>query len=257
MADILITGASGALGKQLCSVMHENSIGFRAASRTKPGLPYEFEFHKTDLDTGEGFEEALSGIKYIFHLASGTSRRNIKTDADKTEGLIYTAKKQKIIHFIYISIVGIDKIPYSYYTDKLETEKRIINSGLPYTIFRATQFHEFIDLVFTKLTRFPFGLIPKAFKIQPVEAKAVARELLNIYRSEPLNTIINKGGPEILTLGEMVKPWLKAKNKRKLILNFPWPGKTAVALKKGYNTCEETVSKSITWKQYLDIPQTY
>lgn len=254
MMDILITGASGTLGTQLCNVLHENNISFRAAGRSKPKLPYDVEYCKMDLDTGEGFSEALNGIKYIFHLASGTSRRNIKTDAEKTESLIAASGQRQISHFIYISIVGIDKIPYSYYIDKLNSEEKIIHSGLPYTILRATQFHEFIDLVFAKLTRFPIGLVPKQFKIQPVETRTVAAELFKIYQSGPQNKIINTGGPEILTLGEMVKPWLKAKNRKKIIVNFPWFGKTAEALKKGYNTCDETASGSITWKQYLGIP---
>lgn len=55
-----------------------------------------------------------------------------------------------VAHLVYISIVGIDDIPYSYYQRKREAEEIIASSGVPYTNLRATQLHSLVDFLISK-----------------------------------------------------------------------------------------------------------
>jgi uncharacterized protein YbjT (DUF2867 family) len=250
MPEILVTGASGMLGRHLCRVLHEHDISFRAASRNKPRLDFEIDYIKMDLDTGKGLEDALKGIKYIFHLASrGMDKKQI-TDAESTKRILKTCGS-RISHFIYISIVGIDKIPFGYYIDKLNAEENILASGIPFTILRATQFHDFIDMLLKIQGRFPVYFLPKKFKFQTIETPAAAKELLKIYNNGPKDDIINIGGPRVMNWGEMAKSWAKAGNLNKLFINLPLPGKAANGFRHGYNTCDEKSEYSNTWEEYL------
>ena len=52
----------------------------------------------------------------------------------------------RVRHFVYVSIVGVDRIPVAYYRHKLEAERRVVAGGMPWTIVRATQFHDLIDV---------------------------------------------------------------------------------------------------------------
>ena len=49
-------------------------------------------------------------------------------------------------HVVYVSIVGVDRMPRPYYKRKRQAEALVTGSGLPFTIQRATRFH---DLVLT------------------------------------------------------------------------------------------------------------
>jgi hypothetical protein len=64
---------------------------------------------------------------------------------DGTARLLDQARAAGVHHFIYISIVGIDQIGYSYYQHKLAAERLIEASGLSWSILRATQFHYLVD----------------------------------------------------------------------------------------------------------------
>ena len=247
---VLITGGTGVLGKELRTIFPQYSIPYVIASRTNPSNLDNW-LH-VDLETGNGLEEATKNKEIIFHLASGTKKFNKNIDIEGTKRLLQKAKVNGVLHFIYISIVGIDSVPLTYYQYKLQAEKEIINSGIPYTILRSTQFHEFIDFILHKLLKLPIALVPKRAKFQPIEAKVVAQKLFTIGQGQPLNKIINIGGKETFELDDIAKNWLSSQSKRRLLLNLPLFGKLNNALKNGGLTCTEKANDSITWGEWLE-----
>jgi len=246
---ILITGGTGMLGRALSAIFLQHNIPFEVASRSNPDNLSSW-LH-IDLETGEGLEEATKGKEIIYHLASGTMQFNKAIDVEGTQRLLEKAKQNGVSKFIYISIVGTDQVPIPYYRYKRQAEEAIENAGIPFTILRATQFHQFIDMIFQKLLRFPIAILPKKAQFQPVETKAVAQKLFELREGAPLNKIINLGGQEVFTMGELAKSWLKAQNKKKLLLHLPLFGKLNKALKGGVLTCTEIAPDSITWAAWL------
>lgn len=252
MKKILITGASGTLGKELCRVMAANKTPFTAISRKRIDIGLPGIWMKADLNTGEGLEDLPGTFDTIIHLASNAADKHSKSDPELTDAILKFSGKSGVSHFIYMSIVGIDKIPYQYYRQKLYSENLVFSGNLPFTILRATQFHQLLDYFLGILIKYPVALLPKKFKFQPIDPFRIAVKLFELYQQhEPVNGIINIGGPEVLNLSQMYKDWLIYKKRKAIVLNLPLPGKTAKAFIKGYNTCKEKDMQSITWKEFL------
>jgi len=251
LKNILITGASGTLGKALCKVMASHNIPFTAVSRREIDVTPPAKWVKADFNLGEGVNGLPRDIDTVIHLASNAADKYSKSDPELTNDILKYSREINVSHFIYMSIVGIDRIPYPYYEQKLHSENLVISGNLPYTILRATQFHKLIDFFLSNSIKFPIALLPKKFKFQPIDPKSVAQKLYEISQHEALNDTVNIGGPEILTFGEMYKDWLLAKKRKAWVINLPMPGKRAHAFINGYNTCSEKDTSGITWKEYL------
>ncbi len=137
MSAILVTGGTGALGRHVVSALRQRGEEPRVLSR-RPGAGT----HVGDLTSGAGVDDATRGAELIIHAASDFRRRFGKVDIGQTQRLVAAARDAR--HLLYVSIVGIDSIPYPYYRYKLECERVVAASGIPYTILRATQFHELL-----------------------------------------------------------------------------------------------------------------
>jgi uncharacterized protein YbjT (DUF2867 family) len=61
-------------------------------------------------------DPAVDGIDVIVHCATQGTRDK---DVASTENLIAAARRAGVAHIIYVSIVGIDRIPLPYYQTKL------------------------------------------------------------------------------------------------------------------------------------------
>jgi nucleoside-diphosphate-sugar epimerase len=107
MSTLLVTGGTGALGRHIVARLRERGDDVRVLSR-RPGAGT----HVGDLSTGEGVAEAARDAELVVHAASDTFRRLGRSDLDQTRNLLDAAKDAN--HLLYVSIVGIDSIPYVY-----------------------------------------------------------------------------------------------------------------------------------------------
>ena len=163
MSTILVTGGTSGPGRPLVEKLRSAGHDVRVLSRS-PGEGRVVG----DLDANTGLDAAVAGTTVVVHLAT-----NRKRDLPGTENLLAAAKKAGVRHLVYISIVGVDRIPYAYYRDKVANEEAIAASGVPFTILRATQFHSFPgDLL--KLTG---GRLFVNLPIQPIGVDDVAARL--------------------------------------------------------------------------------
>src|SRR5262249_61895127 len=98
-------------------------------------------------------------------------------------------------HVVYISIVGSDLVSFGYVRAKLECERLVSGSGLPWTTLRATQFYDLILKGAPTLARLPVVPVPAGFVIQPVDSGEVAARLAGLALSEPARRLPDMGGP--------------------------------------------------------------
>ena len=63
-------------------------------------------------------------------------------------------------HLVFVSIVGVDRVPLGYYRRKLADEQLISTSGLPWTVLRATQFHDVVAALLGILAIPPIMIVP-------------------------------------------------------------------------------------------------
>ncbi|MCP9955914.1 SDR family oxidoreductase [Actinomadura madurae] len=255
---ILVTGASGTLGTPVTRLLAEAGADVHGLSRRAREPAAGVTWHKGDLWKGEGIDAALEGVETIVHCASDPF--HTKRDLAATRRLVEAARGQGAPHLIYISIVGVDTIPYSYYRTKHAVERLIEDSGLPYTILRTTQFHTLPDMVFAVLTKIP-GVValPRNLRDQPIDVGEVAERLTELaLAAGPARRVEDMGGPEVLTAEEMMRDYLAARGLRKPVrLPLPLPGKAARGFREGRHLTPDRAVGKRTWRQFLDETRTH
>ena len=182
MAQVLITGATGTLGHRVVGEATEAGHKVRALSR-KPRVGYTgVHWAQGDLLSGDGIDAALDGIDTVIHCATQGTRGK---DVVSAGNLIAAARRAGTPNIIYVSIVGIDRIPLPYYKAKLRVEEALAASGLGHTIIRVTQFHDLIETIFS-IQRFSPALIAiKGVRFQPIDTRDVAAHLVSLIDEGP------------------------------------------------------------------------
>lgn len=256
---ILVTGGTGTLGRVFASAAAQAGHDVRIMSRrTRPTWEAAHlgvaapGWAQADLKTGEGVREAVEGMDAVLHAATSPGLGAKKVDVEGTRRLLDAAQAAGVGHFMYPSIVGIDEIPLGYYRRKREAERLVKESPVPHTLLRATQFHAFVDQVFSALASLPLvALLPTDFQMQSVAASEVAQHLAR-HVERPGERLADFGGPEVSSVGEQARIWLEAHAKRRRLVRLPLPGKTARAFRRGANTAPQHRQGEITWREWLD-----
>jgi uncharacterized protein YbjT (DUF2867 family) len=170
-----------------------------------------------------GWAGALRGAHVVVHCASNPRRP--RQDLAAARNLIAAARRPGAPHLIYISIVGVDRVPYGYYQVKLVVERLIEQSGLPWTVLRATQFHDLICYIFQWAARLPVLVLPAGISFQPVDTGDVAARLAVLATGEPAGHADDFAGPLVEPACELARAWLQAVGLRRPLLPVRVPGK--------------------------------
>ena len=257
MTKGLVTGGAGMLGRKVAKELTAKGFRVRIMSR-KPQPPNGLsvlEWAQADLESGQGIADAVTGVDVVVHAASSPFKHTQKVDVDGTRFLLEQARAAGVAHVIYISIVGVNRIPSDYYRAKLAAEELVQQSGIPWSLLRATQFHYLVDLFFQAVTKVPWVmLLPTDLQCQSIAESEVASRLCEITVAGPSGRLPDLGGPEVLTAGEMARIWLIRNGMHRRILPIHVPGKVAQGFRRGYNTCpDQPVRGHITWSKWLQI----
>jgi uncharacterized protein YbjT (DUF2867 family) len=221
---VLVTGATGALGTPTVGALRAAGHDVRSLSRRRaPGLL------TGDLLSGAGVPEAVAGADTVVHLA--TTRGH--GDVAATRNLLAAAREAGVAHLLLISIVGIESIPMGYYRDKVTVERLVAESGLPYTVLRATQFHSLVDEILAA-QRFSPVLLAPGFALQPIAVEDVAGRLTELTGSGPSGRVPDIGGPRQRAVGDLAAAWRRAKGSRRPVLPLKLPGKAFAGFAAGH-----------------------
>jgi uncharacterized protein YbjT (DUF2867 family) len=253
MATVLITGASGTLGRSLLDRPSASRYGLRALSRRETvddGSP--IEWYEGNVMTGDGVDAALAGIDTVIHAASSPRRDTARTDVEGTAKFLTAAKRAGVKHFIYISIVGVDRVPYPYYEHKLAAEREVRDSGLAWSICRGTQFHDLMDTRCRGMVHGPFAVVPRGFKGQPIDVDEFADVVWRLADAGPRMDIVQAAGPEVLEWRAMLEAWLAARHLKRLVVERPIAGAYGDAWRRGDATAPAHAVGRITWRQWLE-----
>jgi uncharacterized protein YbjT (DUF2867 family) len=245
--EILVTGGIGSLGRLVVARLRDGGRDVRVLSRrgypgTIPG----------DLLTGEGLEEAVEGARTVVHCASSPTKTR-RVDVEGTERLLRAASRAGVQHVVFISIVGIDRNPYfPHYRMKLGAERIVERSWVPWTILRATQFHEFVLRLIRLLDRLPIMPAPNGFLLQQIDTREVADRLVELALSPPAGRVPDIAGPGVGTFAGFVRAYFEAYGRGQRILEVPVPGKIGKAFREGLHLAPESKYGRTTWGEFLD-----
>lgn len=254
MQSILITGGTGTLGQEISRQLLERGyIVNILSSRENPEIAYFTNIIQGDLTDHSSLNEAIESSEIIIHCASNPRNAQV-VDIEGTENLLNLINRNKCRHFIYVSIVGVDKSDYPYYQTKHTVEKLIQKSGLHYSILRATQFHDLVLHRIIKVFDRGIGLpiqIPADMWFQSIDKTDVAISIIEMVEAQPTMDIITIGGPEVLSLEDMIHIYL-AKSSREESIEYIEPGLAFhQVFTIGINLCPENAVKGISWAEYL------
>ncbi|MFJ5922378.1 SDR family oxidoreductase [Kitasatospora sp. NPDC092948] len=256
---LLVTGATGVLGREVLRRAHETGLTVRALTRrtTPPGVPGAgaTDWHTGDLLADTGLDAALRGVDTVIHCASDP--RHPKDDLPAFRHLLDAARRAGVRHLVNISIVGIDKVPTAYFRAKLEVEQLLAESGLGWTNLRATQFPVFLEGMLTALAKLPVLPMLADTPCQPVHPAEVADRLVTLALGQPAGHAPDFGGPEIHPATELAASWLRATHPRRhRVLPLRLPGRLATALRQGHLTTPAHPDGTATWSDFLTTRRT-
>jgi uncharacterized protein YbjT (DUF2867 family) len=244
MDPILVTGGTGRLGSLVVDRLVAHGVPVRVLSRqhraSRPGAT----FVAGDLVADRGLAAALDGCATVVHCA--TDR---KGDAAAARHLVRAAPPGA--HLVLVSIVGIERVSFGYYRTKLDVEDIVTGSGHPWTVVRATQFHEFILGGLRGLVRLPAVPVPSRFPVRPVDTGEVADRVVARALGEPAGRVPDVAGPEVRSFADLARGYLRHRGSRRPVVPIRLPGLGAVAAG-GLLPDPDTVDAGrITWEEFL------
>jgi uncharacterized protein YbjT (DUF2867 family) len=188
-----------------------------------------------DLVAGTGIDGALDAVGAVVDVTSiqtQSAKASKRFFGAVTRHLLEAEKAAGVGHHVALSIVGADKAPYGYYAGKQLQERLVSEGDVPWTLMRATQFHEFAGQIMERLRFGPVVVAPR-MRCQPVAAREIAERLIDLVEAGPSGRVADLGGPREEQAVDMVRALKAATGARGWILPLPFPGALGRALRDG------------------------
>ena len=195
---IVVIGGTGLIGSKLVNKLREQGHEAVAAA-PNTGV---------NTLTGEGLAEVLKGASVVVDVSNSPSWDDaavLKFFETSTRNLLTDEAVTGVRHHVALSVVGTQQLSESgYFRAKIAQEKLIKESSIPYSIVQATQFFEFLKgLADISVVGDKVHLPPVLF--QPMAADDVASAVGRIAVGQPINGIVEIGGPEQFRVDELVR----------------------------------------------------
>ncbi|MFC8918125.1 SDR family oxidoreductase [Streptomyces sp. NPDC047821] len=242
MTTILVTGSTGTLGRHVEARLRADGYEVRGLSRH--ARPYAVDLR----EGGAGLDTALAGVDTVVHCASSPRGG----DELAARNLIAAARRAGAGHLVYISIVGVDRVPLGYYRTKLAVERLVEESGLGWTVLRATQFHDLVAAVLGAAARLPVLAVPAGVSDQPVELTEVAARLAALAAGAPAGRVPDMGGPEVRTFPDLARAYLRATGRRRPVVSVPLAGAAYRGFRAGGHLAPEHAVGRGTFEEFLE-----
>jgi uncharacterized protein YbjT (DUF2867 family) len=246
---VAILGGTGTAGGALARELVRRRHAVRLLSRRPPRTPVEGTEHAVvDVATGAGLPGALEGADGVVDAVNAT-RHAERVMLAGTRRIAAAAAEAGVGHLVGLSIVGCDRTPLAYYRVKTEQERVIEAAGVPWSVLRATQFHDLPAWVFALAARWhllPAGRLP----LQPVAVGDAAAALADLVEAGPSGRRAI-AGPRIERLGELARTWRVATGTRALPLPVPLATPALRAIARG-SLCDPSAPRgSVTFADWL------
>jgi uncharacterized protein YbjT (DUF2867 family) len=228
---IAIAGGTGTLGSHVATHLRSRGHEVRVLSRSAPE-------YRVDLVTGAGLEPALRGCDVVVDASNNASRKAAAVLVEGTGRLLDAEQAAGVSHHVCVSIVGCDQVPVGYYRVKTEQENLVARGPVPWTIVRATQFHEFLADILGAAARWRALPAPHAL-LQPVACAEVARYVADIAEQPARRAGTSIAGPEVTELRTLARTWRSVTGRRLALIPLRVPGRIGRALRSGTLTTRQ------------------
>ena len=217
---ILVTGATGFVGRRVVSALASAGRPVRALVRT-PSRASVLSAHDVEIVQGdvldpESLARACDGVDAVIHLVAVLRERGEQTyqqvNYQGTTNLLEAAKAAGVMRIVHASALGCSSDPsLPYLNSRWMAEQEVARSTVPYTIVRFAlgfgEGDEFFNVLAAQIKLSPVVplLADSGVKFQPIAVEDVARCLVTaLEREDAVDKTIEAGGPEYYTNAEMV-----------------------------------------------------
>jgi nucleoside-diphosphate-sugar epimerase len=228
---VLVTGASGRLGRATCSALQEAGWRVRALVHRHPSETADEQVEGSLEDPGT-LVGAVDGVDAIVHAAALTHARRPR-DYDRvntlgTANLLEAAGRQPSARFLFVSTRAISPKGGAYSRSKHAAERAVMQSGLPYVIVRLPEVYgagsaEGVDRIIG-LAR-SGRLIPlvgaASERVCPVHVDDVVPPLLRALESDSCLRKSYTLAGDCLTLAEFAQACVTAFDSKSRIVELP------------------------------------
>lgn len=179
-----------------------------------------------DLTVADGVAHRLAGTDAVIDTTNTMAQKRADAEAffgSVTRNLLSAETEAGVRHHVALSIVGIDDVPLGYYRGKLLQERLVAEGPVPWSILRATQFHEFAGQVLQYARIGPFSLVPRMLS-QPIAAIEVAEALVDLAETGPSGRAPDLAGPEQRQMVDLARRVATARGERRRVIPVSMPG---------------------------------
>jgi uncharacterized protein YbjT (DUF2867 family) len=212
---VAVAGGTGLIGQHVVALLEQAGHEPVPMARSR-GI---------DLTTGAGLDAALTGAEVVLDVSNVTTlskKRSVRFFTEATSRLLEAGARAGVQHHVALSIVGIDRVGWGYYAGKVRQEELIRAANLPWTVLRATQFHEFAEQLVARSPG-PVVLVPR-MRVQPVAAREVAARLVELALGPAVGRAPEMAGPQVRELVDLVRLVVRARGRRRLVAGIRIPG---------------------------------
>lgn len=222
---VAVAGATGVIGRHVVAVARSRGHEVVGLARSTG----------VDLTTGAGLAERLAGVDAVVDTTNVRTQQRAAAEAffgGVSRTLLAAEEAAGVGHHVVLSIVGIDGVPMGYYRGKLVQERVVAQGAVPWSVLRATQFHEFAEQALGFMRVGPFSLVPRMLS-QPVAALEVAQALVDLVEAGPSGRVPDLAGPERLEMVQLARRVSRARGLGRRVVPLRVPGAVGRGLRSG------------------------
>lgn len=221
---VAVVGGTGTVGRYVLTALA--TAGHQGLALTRS--------NGVDVRTGAGLDGALEGVQAVVDVGNVVTLRRRTAEeffGQSSRRLVAAGARAGVEHHVVLSIVGVDRVATGYYRGKRLQEAEVRAGSVPFTVLRATQFHEFPGQVLGA-TRGPVAPVPR-MRMQPVAAEEVGARLAELAVRSPLGAAPELAGPEVHELVDLARRVEALSPRRRRVIPVRQPGRAGPAMAGG------------------------
>jgi len=237
---VAVAGGSGFVGRSIVRELAARGSSVIVLSHRPPIATTDrlIEFRQGDINEPDGLPGALAGVETLviclgFRNSPIEAPRRGQTferiDAGGTEALVTAAKTVGISRLVYISGAGAaPDAPHHWFRAKWRAEEAVRGSGIVYTIFRPSWIYGRGDRSLNRFLGFARWLpfVPQIGNGRQLLAPVFVDDMGALVADALVtpaanNATLEVGGPETLTMDDVIRAALRVQGRRRMILHAP------------------------------------
>jgi uncharacterized protein YbjT (DUF2867 family) len=231
---ILVVGASGYIGGRLVTVLQAQGHDLVLMSRDARPLAARFPEARVvaaDLLESSTLAAALEGIEVAYYLAHsmGAGERGFaERDRQAARNFSQAAASAGVSRIIYLGGLGDDSAGLSHHlASRHETGAELAAHGVPVTEFRAAVIigsgSASFEILRHLTERLPVMITPRwvGTRCQPIGIGDVLDYLAGALDQPEITGVVEIGGPDVLSYGEMMRTYARQRGLRRLMIPVP------------------------------------